>query len=125
MIIPDGWKLGMRAILFVGVLSIFSWLAIARANLKAEVAETRSNFALCENANAEWEAKIKTCNDTTRKWKEETDRQTAETQKAYKATLKLAKAHAAKAQSIMASSDKGNDCQAAQSLIRRYLGEHK
>jgi hypothetical protein len=125
MIVPEAWKTGVAATVFVTVLSSIGWLAIARANLKAELAQARADYAMCQSANADWAAKTETSNAAVRKLREESEARQARAVEARNKAAKVAEKHADKARAILSESGKGDECRAAQRLISRYIRSRK
>jgi|GEM_PF-1888355 len=125
MIIPETWKIGLSAGIITGTLAMIGWLAIARANLKAELAKAQATYALCQYANDEWAAQAKAMNEAAMKWKKEAEKRHEKAIHAQNNAKKTAEKHAANAKEIMNAKEKGDTCEAAQKLIRQYLKDRK
>lgn len=125
MILPETWKFGAVFAILAVVLGLIGWLAIARANLKAELAQARADYAMCLSANAEWAARAQTVNSAVRKMREETNARRKKAAKAQNIAAKEAAKHADYARELLAVTGRGEACHAAQSLIRNYLRDRK
>jgi hypothetical protein len=125
MMVPEAWKTGVAVTVFVTVLGLIGWLAIARANLKVELAQARADYAMCQSANADWAAKAEISNAAVRKLREEAEARQARAVEARHKADKVAEKHADKARAILAESGKGDECRAAQRLIRQYIRGRK
>ena len=125
MIIPETWKTGALAALVLAVMSVIGWLAVARANLKAELAGARADYAMCQSANADWATHAATVNAALQKMQDEAQAQQIRAGKAMNKAAKVAKKHADEARVILLEPGRGDDCKAAQNLVRNYLRERK
>ena len=125
MIIPETWKAGALAALVVVVVSVIAWLAVARANLKAELAQARADYAMCQSANADWAAHAAATNAAIRKLQDETQARQVRAGKALNKAAKYAEKHADAARAILTAPVRGDDCKAAQNLVRHYLRSRK
>jgi hypothetical protein len=121
MILPETWKIGGLAAAAGVVLCVIAWLAVARANLKADLAQLRFDYASCQTANADWAEKTKTANDAIKNLQEEAEKRQGRAIEAQKTAAKDAARHSSKARTILSKKVEGSDCQAAQDLISAYL----
>jgi hypothetical protein len=125
MIIPEAWKWGALTTVVAAVFGLIAWLAIARANLKAELAQARADFEMCQSANADWAAKTEISNAAVRKLREETVMRQAQAERAHNKAAQVAERHANKARAILSETGKGDECRAAQHLISRSIQDRR
>lgn len=121
MILPDNWKIAAMAGLGVAAISVFSWLLIGRANLKAELAQARADDALCQNVNADWAAKAAQNHQALVALQQAAQRRSEQAAQAQKDAQQQANRHALQAKAILAQTSTGSDCEASQALLRQYI----
>lgn len=124
MIIPETWKIGLAATLACIVICLIGGLAISRANLKAELAQKQAELTICQHANADWVMKADSINATVRKLKEETEMRLHTALQNQQKAQRSASKHDEQARALLSAQSKGNECQAAEKLIRHYLWGH-
>lgn len=123
--IPELWKTGALALSVALIGGLIGWLAVARANLKAELAEERMHMALCQNANANWVAQGEAISASTRTLQKEADERQREAVRAVAAAGRIADEHTRKAYALLARKEAGDECQAAKKLLADYLESRK
>ncbi len=125
MILPEISRINVQA-LIVGVIFLaFAWLLVARANLKAELAQARADYVLCHNANAEWLAKTEQTNKAIHDMSAEAEARQAKAREAQEKAAHAAKRHMAQAQAVLAVQGTGQACRDAEVLIRQYIKDRK
>lgn len=122
MIVLEAWKMGAIVGSIAAVLGIFGWLAISRANLKADLAQARGDYSLCKAANDEWLAKSVELKAAWDKYKQEAKDNAEKVRIAQNRANQLARTHVSRAKAIMtAKVAKGNEAEQARALLKTYF----
>jgi len=109
----------------VAVIGAIAWLAISRADLKAELAETRAAQASCLSANEEWAARAAIADKAARNLRMEAEARQATAAAAMKKAGREAERHEERARKIADAKPEGGECEAARKLLREYLQGRK
>lgn len=121
MTIPDSWKISVLAAIASVVIAVIAWLAVARANLKADLAKTTAEYILCQRTNADWALKAEATNTAIKKMQDEVETRRKQATEEQKKAEREQRLHASKAKDILATKTTGDSCQAVERLVRQYL----
>jgi hypothetical protein len=119
--VPTQYKIGAIAGVVVIVASTIGWLLIARANLRAELAEAQAGRQVCLAANADFQEKTETQNRAIAQLQAEAEARAESVKQAVDASKAVARPHAARAASIERLVPSSGDCEATAKLLADYF----
>jgi hypothetical protein len=93
--------------------------------LKAELAQTRADVALCRSANDEWAKKTDAANAAIKKMQADAEARAGQAVKFQEKAERNAEKHVAEARAITGKALEGDACAAAKALMADYLRRRK
>ncbi len=112
--------LGAASAVLLILISTVGVFWVANARLRADLAEARSAESLCRVANLDFADKVAAQNRAVDAIRSESKAEILKAQMAQAAAEKVAAAHGAAAQKLLARQDKG--CAAAEAAVNAYVG---